>query len=728
MHLDSTDWLVATSSPLRLAPVTSHEQAVFWVQLASLLLLALLLGALANRIGQPPVVGQLLAGIVLGPTVFGEVSKAAFNWFLPEGAMVQSSLLLAVSTLSLAVLLLTVGFETDITLLRRLGRPASWVTAGSLLIPLVAGLIAASLLPAGARGPSGTPLAFSLLVGIAIAASSLPVIAEIVSHLGVTRRDFGQITLAAGTVNDAAAFVLIALAVALAGGGAVPQLARVGLGVLVLGGIVLVFAQPLVDRVLSLARLHGPDRTKADAHPSLAVCLVAAMVAAALVQLVGIEGALGAFVAGVILARSRFGDAETFRFLTQLSSAFFAPLYFATAGLEANLLLLGKPQTAVVFAVLVAVGVVAKFAGSYIGATIGRLPNLERVALGVGLNGRGTVQVIAGTVGLAAGIIGSGTYTAIVAMSLVTSMATPPLLRRVVSRWEGSPAERRRLDLEARMEAQTLVTDKGLLVLANSGDAAIAALQLTARAWPEAAPVTVVSTVPHNESTREASKRQGSRPIDWVFAADHDVATTVSDALKLGYGAVIVASGEDSGSPGPRPDLLTKILPVGAVPLVILPAASVTRPQTGERPERLLVPISASRASHAALELGYSIGEREGRPVHIVHIDTGLRSLRSWRPGRLVPRRLQAQRHRRAADAVLTEAIAMSRAYSVQVSADNPSDRAFETSLAAATAASGTIILGVRPVVTEDSVYFGEVAALLLDRAPERTIMVALPG
>ncbi len=728
MHLDSTDWLVATSSPLRLAPVTSHEQAVFCVQLASLLLLALLLGALANRIGQPPVVGQLLAGIVLGPTVFGEMSKGAFNWFLPEGATVQSSLLLALSTLSLAVLLLTVGFETDITLLRRLGRPASWVTAGSLLIPLVAGLIAASLLPAAARGPAGTPLAFSLLVGIAIAASSLPVIAEIVGHLGVTRRDFGQITLAAGTVNDAAAFVLIALAVALAGGGAVPQLARIGLGVLVLGGIVLVFAQPLIDRVLSLARLHGPDRTKADAHPSLAVCLVAAMVAAALVQLVGIEGALGAFVAGVILARSRFGDAETFRFLTQLSSAFFAPLYFATAGLEANLLLLGRPQTALVFVVLVAVGVVAKFAGSYIGATIGRLPNLERVALGVGLNGRGTVQVIAGTVGLAAGIIGSGTYTAIVAMSLVTSMATPPLLRRVVSRWEGSPAERRRLDLEARMAAQTLVTDKGLLVLANSGDAAIAALQLTARAWPEGAPVTVVSTVPQNESTREASKRQGGRTIDWVFAADHDVATTVSGTLKLGYGAVIVASGEDSGSPGPRLDLLTKILPVGAVPLVILPAADATRPQTGERPEQLLVPISASRASHAALELGYSIGEREGRQVHIVHVATGPRSLRSWRPGRLVPRRLQAQRHRRAADAVLTEAIAMSRAYSVQVSADNPSDRAFETSLTAATAGSGTIILGVRPVVTDDSVYFGEVAALLLDHAPERTIMVALPG
>ena len=725
MHLDSTDWLVANGSPLRLVPVTSHEQAVFWVQLASLLLLALLLGGVAKRLGQPPVVGQLMAGIVLGPTVFGEISKGGFAWFLPSGSAVQSSLLLAVSTLSLAVLLLTVGFETDITLLRRLGRPAAWVTAGSLLIPLAAGLTAARLLPAAVRGPAGTPLAFSLLVGIAIAASSLPVIAEIVGHLGVTRRDFGQITLAAGTVNDATAFVLIALAVALAGGGAVPQLARVGLGVLVLGGLVLVVAQPLADRILSAARLHGPDRKAADTHPSLAVYLVAAMVAAALVQLVGIEGALGAFVAGVILARSRFGDAETFRFLSQLSSAFFAPLYFATAGLEANLILLRQPQTALVFAVLVVVGVTAKFAGSYAGASIGRLPQIERVALGVGLNGRGTVQVIAGTVGLAAGIIGNGTYTAIVALSLVTSMATPPLLRRVVSRWEGSPEERRRLDLEARMAAQTLVTNDGLVVLATSSSAATAALDLVRRAWPDEAPVTMISTTQDERAPLGDKELRGGRPIDWVYSADDEVADAVSDALKLGHGAVVVACAKDSVAPRA---LLAELLPSATVPVVILPAAGDLISAAGEGPQRLLVPISASRASHAALELAYSLGERDRREVHVLHIDTGPRGLRSWRAGRLVPRRLQAQGQRRVADAVLAEAMTMGRAYDVDVSAAKPSGRAFEAGLAAATAMSARAIIGVRPVVTGDSIYFGEVAALLMEQAPERTVMVALPS
>ena len=727
MHRVPTAAFVLLESALRLAPVNAHDQTVFWVQMAALLILAAALGGLAARLGQPPVVGQLLAGVILGPTVFGELWPRGFDWFLPQGELVQSSLLFAVSTLSLAMLLLTVGFETDLTLLRRLGRPAGWVTAGSLVLPVGAGVVAGLLLPSAVRGPASNPLAFALLVGIALGASSLPVIAEIVGHLGATRRDFGQITLAAGTVNDAVAFVLIALAVAVGASGAVAQLAKVVIGLLVLGSLAAVFAQPLVDRLLRAARRHGPERGSPNSHPSLAVCLVAAMVAAALVQLIGIDGALGAFVAGVVLARSRFGDAETFRFVAQLSSAFFAPLYFATAGLEANLVLLHRPQTLLVFAILLVVGSVAKFLGSYLGAAAGRLPPMERIALGIGLNGRGTVQVIAGTVGLAAGILDTGTYTAILAMSLVTSIATPPLLRRVVRRWEGSPQERRRLDLEARFSGQLLVTERRVLVVVDQERAGADALRLVHQAWPEGAELTVVTTNAVPNFKEPASAQIGDRAVEWRGVDAAELAAVIGAELKLGYGSLVVASQLDEGEVDPGTGVLDRLLPVVTVPtlLVLRPQAESPAAPTASA---IMVPVSGARASRAALEMAYSLAERTRDVVRLLHVDTSPRGLRSIRPDRLISRRLRHPRmDQRAAEAILGQAVAMSSRYEVKVQAEVLANPEFEPALVAAAGKCGVVIMGVRLVPTGDGVYFGEAAEALLHSLPDRTVLVMLP-
>ncbi len=727
MHFALTRAAVLAASALRLAPVNAHDQTVFWVQMAVLLILAVGLGRVASRLGQPPVVGQLLAGVILGPTVFGQLWRTGFDWFLPRGELVQSSLLFAVSTLSLAILLLTVGFETDLTLLRRLGRPASWVAAGSLVLPLGAGITVGLLLPTAARGPAANPLSFSLLVGVALGASSLPVIAEIVSHLGATRRDFGQITLAAGTVNDALAFVLIALAVAVGSNGAISQLAKVVIGILVLGTLAVVFAQPLVDRLLRAARRHGPERGSPNSHPSLAVCMVAAMVAAALVQLIGIEGALGAFVAGVILARSRFGDAETFRFVAQLSAAFFAPLYFATAGLEANLVLLRQPQTLLVFAALVVVGAVAKFVGSYLGAAAGRLPLMERIALGVGLNGRGTVQVIAGTVGLAAGILNTGTYTAIVAMSLVTSIATPPLLRRVVRRWQGSPQERRRLDMEARLSSQLLVTDQRVLVVVDQARAGADAIWLVGHAWPDDAELTVFTTDAVSDFRESHQVDTGDRAIEWRGVETAALVDAIASELKLGYGSLLIASHLDEDDVDDESGMLGRLLPVVTVPtlLVLRPEAGPSTPMAAAG---IMVSVSGARASRAALEVAYSLAERTRDVVHLLHVDTSPRRRWSLRPDRLISRRLfNPRRDQMAAEAILSQAVAMSSDYEVEVRPKVLANPEFEPGLVAAASKQGLVILGVRLVPTDDGVYFGEAAETLLRNLPDRTVLVMLP-
>ncbi len=713
--------------PLRLAPVTAHEQAVFWVQVAALLTLALVLGRLASRWGQPPVVGQLLAGVILGPTVLGELWPAGFGWFLPQGKLVQSSLLFAVSTLSLAILLLSVGFETDVTLLRRLGRPAVWVSAGSLLLPVGAGVGVGLLLPSAARGPAGSAWSFALLVGVALGASSLPVISEIVGHLGATRRDFGQITLAAGTVNDAAAFVLIALAVALGASGAVSQLAKVVIGLAVLGALAALVAQPLVDRLLRAARRRTPARGPTDPRPALAVCMVAATVAAALVQLIGIEGALGAFVAGVVLARSRFADAGTLRVVAQLSAAFFAPLYFATAGLQANLLLLRLPQTLPVFGILLIVGAATKFAGTYLGAAAGRLPRMERIALGIGLNGRGTVQVIAGTVGLAAGILDTGTYTAIVAMSLLTSLATPPLLRRAVRRWEGSPEERRRLDLEERISGHLLVTEKRVLMVVDQERAGADAIWLVAHAWPEGTALTVITTDSVPRFRESATPYLGEREVEWRVAEPSPLAEAVESEQSLGYGSLVVASRLNQGEADPQNGSLDRLLP-----RVALPTAIVLRPD-GEpaeptSPSGILVPVSGARASRAALEVAFSLGERTGDAVHLLHVDTSPRGAVSHRSGLRLPRRPRhITRDHRAAAAILSQARAMGSGYRARVHSEVLRSPNFEPGLLAAARSNRWVFLGVRPVSTDAGIYYGEAAEALLGAIPDRSVLLTLP-
>jgi hypothetical protein len=166
---------------MHLLSLDNHQLLVLWVELAVLLVTATSLGALARRLGQPAVIGELLAGLLLGPSVFGHGWRAGFRWFLPAGGDSQG--LAVVASISLLVLLVVIGAESDLALIRRLGRAAAWVSTGSLVLPLAAGFGLALLLPAALLGPRDHRSVFALLVAGAIGVSSLPVIARTMSDL-----------------------------------------------------------------------------------------------------------------------------------------------------------------------------------------------------------------------------------------------------------------------------------------------------------------------------------------------------------------------------------------------------------------------------------------------------------------------------------------------------------------------------------------------------------------
>jgi Kef-type K+ transport system membrane component KefB len=187
--------------------LSPHMALVLWAQLALLLAFAHGFGAVARRLGQPAIIGALVAGLVLGPSVFGVAWPGGESWLLPA----HSEPLGAISQACLLVLLVALGAETDLGLLRRLGRPAVLVTAFSIAVPLAVGLGAGELSPGVLLGDKAGRVSFALVLAGALSVSSLPVVARTISELGMVRRNFGQLSVAAATVNDVYGFLVLAV-------------------------------------------------------------------------------------------------------------------------------------------------------------------------------------------------------------------------------------------------------------------------------------------------------------------------------------------------------------------------------------------------------------------------------------------------------------------------------------------------------------------------------------
>ncbi|NCW49546.1 MAG: cation:proton antiporter, partial [Actinobacteria bacterium] len=302
---------------------------VFLVQLAVLLALARLLGQACKRLGQPAVVGELAAGVLVGPSVLGRISPDAFDWLFPADS-VQSGMLFTVGWLGVMLLLVTTGFETDLTLIGRLGRAVLWVTVGSLVIPFAFGVGGGALIPDTFLTVGEDRVIFALFLATALTISSLPVIATILADLRLLRRNFGQLTIAAGMANDVVGWILLGLIAGLVSTGQF----EVGDFLTTLGGLVvfLVIAVALGQRIVDRALL-AMRRTSVGTAGWLTMAIVISVGLGAITQALGVEAVLGAFVAGILLGRSRYTRHDVEEQIETVTSSLLAPVFFATAGL-----------------------------------------------------------------------------------------------------------------------------------------------------------------------------------------------------------------------------------------------------------------------------------------------------------------------------------------------------------------------------------------------------------
>ncbi|MBW3537373.1 MAG: cation:proton antiporter, partial [Actinobacteria bacterium] len=546
------------------------------------------------------------------------LAPSVHEWIFPN-AIDSRSMLLAVSTLGVALLLVVTGYETDLGLIRALGRPALVVAAGSILVPFAAGVAPGLLLPSRFVGLQADRGVFVLFIAAALTTSSLAVVAKILSELGLLRRNFGQITLAAGMANEIVGYVLLGVIASIAASGRLsPGDAAVtfaGIVAFVVAGITI--GQRLVD--WGFRRLRAASAEQAS---WLAFAMVLTFAAGAATQALGAEAVLGAFVVGVVMGRSRYREPATREQLESITSAFLAPLFFATAGLQVDIAVLADPTVLLWGAVLLSVAWGAKFGGVAIASLAVGLHGREAAALGFGLNARGVLEVLIATVGLSLGVFNQTSYSLILLTAIVSAMLAPPLVRAVAAGWAGSPSERDRLAREERLAANHLVRiDRVLIPTRGGSDSRLAAL-IVHQAWPLEAAVTLLSVSdgsPPPDLDALCASMTGREADHHVVRGD-DVAAAIASQALLGYGAIAVGATRIGSSSRLLSPVIDEVLSRTSLPLVIV-RRGVNAPENPlDRFERALIPVSGTRASAAAQELGLALALHHGCPTVMIHV------------------------------------------------------------------------------------------------------------
>ncbi|MGK5497205.1 cation:proton antiporter [Streptomyces sp. URMC 125] len=418
-----------------LSPLGGTDLVVLLLQVGVLLTAAHGLGRLALRVGLPALVGELSAGVLLGPTVLGHAAPAVTGWLFPSDPG-QTRLLDAVTQIGLLLLVGVTGAQFDAGFLRRRGATATRVSLAGLLVPLGFGMAAGYLVPGELLAEPDRRHLFAFFLGVALCVTALPVIAKTLAELDLLHRDVGQLVITAAFFDDAVGWLLLAVVSAVAVGGAGGQVAATALYAALFLATALLLRRPLARYA---TRTRSGERA-AGSTLTIAVALV--LLYAAGSAAIGMEALFGAFVAGATVL-SRVAPSRLAPLRTVVMS-FFAPLFLAGIGLHMDLTLLADPTVAATAAGVLAVAVLGKFAGAYLGARASRLGHWEGVALGAGMNARGMIEVVIALAGLRLGVLTTAAFTCIVLVAVVTSVIAPPLLRRSARRIGVGDEERER--------------------------------------------------------------------------------------------------------------------------------------------------------------------------------------------------------------------------------------------------------------------------------------------
>ena len=454
---------------LAAASLEASDITRLMVALAVLLGLSRLLGELSRRFKQPMVLGEILAGVLLGPTVLGYLNPGLMDWLFPASFSEPGRIALdGFVVISATLLLLVVGLEVDLSTVRRQGKATALVSLFGVALPFVLGFALAFGLPgvlgAGPRGIEA-PLPFAIFVGIALSITALPVIAKVLMDMNLAKSDLGMLIISSAMLNDLVGWIGFAVVLALlptdaAAGPEVSVWTTIGLTLLFLG-VMITLGRWLCHKALPhiQSRWSWPGGV-------MGFVSVVALSCAAITEYLGIHSIFGAFIAGVAIGDSSRLRERTRETIHQFVTNFFAPIFFASIGLRINFVSAFDPLAVVL---VLAVAFVGKAGGCFLGAKCAGMSKRESMATAFGMTCQGAVGIILGQLAYKAGLINEGLLVAVVIMALTTSLFAGPAMQAVLK----TKTKRRLADI---------LTERNILINLKALNATEAITELAERA------------------------------------------------------------------------------------------------------------------------------------------------------------------------------------------------------------------------------------------------------
>jgi Kef-type K+ transport system membrane component KefB/nucleotide-binding universal stress UspA family protein len=732
---------------------TGNSEAIFIAELGLLLLVGRLMGEVAERIGQPAVMGQLIGGLLLGPSLFGWVWPSAQHAIFPSGPE-QKSMIQAVAQLGVLMLLLLTGMETDLHLVRRVGRAAVTVAVAGVAVPFVCGFALGEFLPDALLPRPDARLVTAIFLGTALSISSVKIVAMVVREMNFMRRDLGQIIVASAILEDTIGWVIIAVAFGLASAGTIDMWS---VGRAIVGTALFMVVSFTIGRRVVFSLIRWVNDNFTSELPVITTILVIMVAMALTTQLIGVNTVLGAFVAGILIGESPILTRHIEEQLRGLIVALFMPVFFGLSGLSADMTVLRHADLALLAVGLILIASIGKFVGAFTGGKLGGLSRGESLALGCAMNARGSTEVIVASIGLSMGLLNQNLFTLIVTMAVVTTMAMPTMLRWALKRLPLRKKERLRLERE-ELDAKGFVTNLERLLLAadDSINGKMAARLVGAIAGSGGKPTTILD-LSNGHHDKNAAKPDGDKPEEEGAAATSDSGVSeqeiktaaegtttleahadeetagsvdvtrrqqesisteaVAGEARKGYGLLVIGIAKTRNPKGGFSKDMSLITKGFEGPLAVVDSHATRPDRVADRYGRILIPVNGTEVSRRAVEVGLTLARAGNARVTVLYVT------RPNGNGRMNASRRRAVRRNELA--VLKDIGSLADRYEVDVRNTTRANMSpDEAILRESKRGYDLVVLGVsrRP---GETLFFGNTAAAVLDRSATSNLFVA---
>jgi len=590
------------------------------IQIVVIIIASRAIGLVFRKIHQPQVVGEMVAGIILGPSVLGLFAPHAFAFIFPPNSLKYLNTL---SQLGLLLFMFIVGLELDPKLLKGRGHAAVLISHVSIILPFILGTILSLYLYPLLSNNSITFTAFALFMGASMSITAFPVLARILSEKNLIKTKVGAVTIACAAVDDVTAWSILAVVVTVVRAGS----DKIPVWLTISGSVVFILIMIFTVRpIISKLEIYYHNKGDKVTNDILGLVLLLMLASAWTTEWLGIHALFGAFFMGAMMPRNKYFLNDIVDKLNDVTIVLLLPIFFALTGLNTSLGLISGPDMWFYFALILSSAVIGKLGGSTISARITSLSWRESAGLGILMNTRGLMELIILSIGLELGVISHALFTMMVLMALVTTFMTTPFFEWVypakLIRKELEEADKEKHKFRILIPVSFPSSGPGLLKIANAlapvNDFKIYALHLLK---PGDLSISKITEENGNQKNTEALQpllnfaEDNSIPVKTLSFATRNAAVDINQiAVIKGVNTIIM---------GWHKPILTKSILSGTVNEVIRNAKAdvcVYLERKFNPIKNILVPFREGVHDKGALAIAHQIAIKNNALVTLLHI------------------------------------------------------------------------------------------------------------